>query len=156
VSAVIDVDAGTIFAEIEIEAPRERVFTALTDPGELAAWWGSADTYRTFDWQLDVRPGGEWSCKAKSAQGDSLSSVHGRYLVVEPPRLLVYTWHPSWDGFAASTVRCELESVESGTRVRVKHSGFEGRPESCREHGKGWETVFGWLRDGVAASPAPR
>ena len=51
--ALANVDGGVVKAEIEIEAPPERVFHSLTDPGELAAWWGSDDMYRTHDWQID-------------------------------------------------------------------------------------------------------
>jgi hypothetical protein len=50
--ALASVDAGVIKAEIEIAASPERVFRALTDPTELAAWWGDSMMYRTYDWQM--------------------------------------------------------------------------------------------------------
>jgi uncharacterized protein YndB with AHSA1/START domain len=34
-TAVADVQAGTVHATVEIAAPPESVFRALTDPGEL-------------------------------------------------------------------------------------------------------------------------
>ncbi len=42
-TAVADVQAGLVRATVDIAAPPEAVFRALTEPGELARWWGSAD-----------------------------------------------------------------------------------------------------------------
>ena len=41
--ALSNVDAGVVKAEIEIAAIPDRVFHTLTDPTELAAFWGSDD-----------------------------------------------------------------------------------------------------------------
>ena len=38
-TAVADVQAGTVRATVEIAASPETVFRALTDPGELARWF---------------------------------------------------------------------------------------------------------------------
>lgn len=141
--AVADVSAGVVHASVEVAAPPERVFRALTDPVQLAAWWGAPDQYRTHDWRLDLRAGAEWSCKAKSATGDQ-STVHGRILAVEPPTLLVLTWNPSWEPPGETTIRYELSPIATGTRVVVRHSGF-ARAESCQGHAQGWDRVLGWL-----------
>lgn len=39
--------------------PRERVFAAFTDPGQLKRWWGPAGFTNTFH-EFDFRPGGMW------------------------------------------------------------------------------------------------
>jgi uncharacterized protein YndB with AHSA1/START domain len=145
VSAVADVTEGTIHASIDIDAAPEEVFDALVEPEQLAAWWGSADSYRTFDWKLDLRPGGEWSTQAKNVADGHESSVRGKYLEIERPRLLVYTWQPSWDGFAETTIVIELSAIATGTRVRVTHSGFGERAESAGGHAEGWKNVLSWL-----------
>ncbi len=150
--ALADPAAGTIHAQIDIEAPPDDVYQALTDPGELAAWWGSPDTYRTFDGKLDLRVGGAWSCQAEDHATKRRGEVRGEYLALDPPRGLSYTWQPSWDNFLPSVIRVELEPTAAGTRVRVIHSGFEGRPESCQGHAEGWRRVLGWLATGVSRS----
>jgi uncharacterized protein YndB with AHSA1/START domain len=38
--AIADLDRSTSLAQVEIAAPPERVFTALTDPAEVVRWWG--------------------------------------------------------------------------------------------------------------------
>jgi uncharacterized protein YndB with AHSA1/START domain len=115
----------SVFADVEIAAPPEDVFRALTDPRELAEWWGGGETYRTDAWEVDARPGGEWSARTIDAAGTE-GLVHGEYLVVDAPRRLEYTWRPSWEGFAPSRVRIDLAPVrvggEAGTRVSVTHT----------------------------------
>ena len=128
-TARLDATEGAVRAEVEIAAPPDRVFQALTDPRQLAAWWGSFETYRTHDWAVDARPGGQWSTHTTDAAGRE-GTLHGEYRLVDPPRRLEYTWRASWDDHALTTVRFDLEPAEvggvSGTRVTVTHSGFGG------------------------------
>jgi uncharacterized protein YndB with AHSA1/START domain len=143
-SAIADVDRGTVKADVEIAAPPEAVFRALTDPTELAAWWGSDDAYRTHAWRVDLRVGGRWSCEAVNAKDGHLSQVRGEYLEVDPPRRLVLTWEPSWERFARTTIRYDLSPTTAGTRLVVTHSGFT-TAASAEGHAEGWNRVLGWL-----------
>ena len=58
-------DAGSTFAEREIvsarvfDVPRERIFSAWTDPAHLAHWWGPKGFRNSFH-EFDLRPGGNW------------------------------------------------------------------------------------------------
>jgi uncharacterized protein YndB with AHSA1/START domain len=117
---------STVYEEVEIAAPPEEVFRALTDPRELEEWWGSGDGYRTREWEVDARPGGEWRVRTTDGEGNE-ATVEGEYLVVDPPRRLEYTWRTSRDGFAPTRVRYDLAPAEvdgvDGTRVTVTHTG---------------------------------
>ena len=135
---------ATIVGDIEIAAPPEVVFDALVTPDDLAAWWGAEGMYRTHDWKIDLRPGGEWSCLATSATGAGMT-VHGTYLEVDRPRALAYTWMPSWETMPATTVRYTLTAIPGGTRVDVLHAGFEGYAKSQEGHVAGWGRVLEWL-----------
>jgi uncharacterized protein YndB with AHSA1/START domain len=143
---------AAIKGEVEIEAPPESVFEALTNPAEMAEWWGSADTYRTKNWKVDLRVGGGWSCDAESPRG--VSKVNGTYLEIDPPRKLAYTWNPSWQTGPETRVEFRLEKIASGTRLRLLHSGFEGQEESQKGHSEGWQRVLGWLNKHLAAAKA--
>lgn len=142
--ALANVDGGVIKAEIDLAASPERVFRSLTDGDELAAWWGSDDLYRTYDWVIDLRAGGKWSARARGVDGAE-STVDGEYLEVDPPRRLVYTWRPSWDGYAVTTVECDLEPIASGTRLLITHTGFGDRATAAAGTGEGWKRVLEWL-----------
>ncbi|WP_427914811.1 SRPBCC domain-containing protein [Ramlibacter sp. MMS24-I3-19] len=152
--ALADVSTGIILAEVEIAAPPERVFTALTSQ-EVTAWWGDAGTYRTTDWIADLRVGGRWKASGVGADGRAFA-VEGEYLVIEPPRRIVQTWRPDWVGGQPTTLTYSLAPAETGTLLTVRHEGFNGdQAESCRSHAGGWEKVLGWLQAWLSAAPAP-
>jgi uncharacterized protein YndB with AHSA1/START domain len=145
VSALADFKEGIIYASIDIDAPPEVVWDALTDPAQLASWWGSPDTYKTFNWQVDLRPGGKWTSDSARHDGTQSGNVHGEYLEVDKPRLLVFTWKASWDDFAETLIRAELTATASGTHLKIRHSGFAERNASGMGHTEGWKRVLGWL-----------
>lgn len=142
--AVADLSDGMLLATVEIAAPAERVFRALASE-ELVNWWGSADTYRTTKWTGDLRVGGAWRAEGLGADGKPFS-VGGEFVELDPPRKLVQTWRPSWDGGSVTRLTYRLESISGGTRVTVRHEGFAGRRESCEGHAEGWQRVLDWLR----------
>lgn len=149
--AVADLSRGVIHASVEIAAPPELVWDAITEPSQLASWWGG-DLYRTYDWELDLRPGGAWRTKAEGRQGPT--TVHGEILEVDRPRRLVMTWHASWDGAERTVIRYELSTTPAGTLVRVVHDGFVDRAASCENHAQGWHLVLGWLEAFAATRAA--
>ena len=140
---IAEIHGSTVVGQIEIDAAPENVFDAMTDPAQLAEWWGSPDTYRTHDWKVDLRPGGAWSCQATSPGGGG--TVHGVYIAVDRPRVLAFTWNPSWDQAAETRVEMRFDPIPTGTRVSLVHSGFEDRAESQKGHAEGWQRVAGFL-----------
>lgn len=150
--SVADLNEGMIVARVEIAAPPERVFRAITTE-ELTKWWGSDDTYHTTKFVMDLRPGGTWRTDGVGKHGPF--SVGGEVVEVDPPRRLVHTWEPPWDT-APSLVAYTLDAIPGGTRVTVRHSGFAGRPGACDSHANGWRRVLGWLAGYVAPAPERR
>ena len=153
--AIADVTTGTIFATVEIAAPPERVFAALTSADDVTKWWGSADTYRTTEWSMQLVAGAAWKGSGTGADGSPFS-VEGEIVEVDAPRKLVWTWRAAWDGGHTTTVTYRLEPIEGGTRLVMRHDGFADRHDSCRGHCEGWERVLGWLsiHAPVAAPPS--
>ena len=153
VTATADTEKGLVKVVADIAASPDAVFRALTDPKELAQWWGAEGVYRTERWEVDLRPGGKWVCHIKMPDGatpmtdrdEPEQEVRGEYITVDPPRLLEYTWSPSWDGFAVTKVRCEIEPTPAGSRLTLTHSGFGERAKSASGHAEGWVRVLGWF-----------
>jgi len=153
--SIADVSEGTILACVDIGAPPERVFRALTTE-EVTKWWGSAEMYRTTGFKIDLRPGGEWRSDGVGADGE-VFHVGGKVLELDPPRKLVQTWQPSWEADSApTTLTYLLEPIDGGTRVTLRHTGFGARAESCASHGNGWSRVLGWLSSHLAPKPDVR
>jgi uncharacterized protein YndB with AHSA1/START domain len=144
VIATANVAEGVVNGVVEIAAPPEAVFEALTDPRQLEAWWGADDEYRTHDWKIELRVGGQWSVRTTGPSGREMT-VKGEYLQVERPHLLQLTWLASWDDFRPTFVRFEIEPAPAGTRLTMRHSGFADRAKSSEEHAAGWTRVLDWL-----------
>jgi len=148
-TAVADVTEGVILARVEIAAPPERVFRALTTE-ELTRWWGADELYRTTGFVIDLKPGGRWRSDGTGATGNPFH-VEGEVVEVDPPNKLVQTWQPSWAPGPATTITYTLDAIEGGTRITLRHTGFTSA-QSCEGHADGWTRVLGWL--GAHLQPA--
>ena len=159
IHATADTEKGIVRVVAEIKATPERVFRALTDPNEVPKWWGQEGVYRIAKWESDLRPSGKWKSYIAQPEGQEMTdprtpepqTVGGEYIAVDPPRVLEFTWSPSWDNFAVSRVRYEIEPTTTGSKLTVIHSGFEGRTEMASSHSEGWVRVIGWLSDYAAS-----
>ncbi len=148
VAVAISADQDALVGEVLIAAPAERVFQAITDPQQLLKWWGQEGLYRCAEWEVDLKPGGQWRSAGVNNSGVTFE-VKGEYLEIDPPRLLVYTWVASWVGDLKSTVRWELTAAPGGTLVKMQHSGLAGKPEALKSFSSGWPRVLAWVQSFV-------
>lgn len=140
----------TLVEEIEIQAPAERVFAALTSPEERVKWWGAEGRFRTTHAESDLRPGGRWLMRGIGLGGRPFT-IQGVYRQVDRPRLLVFTWLPSWQDDPIETlVRFELVERNGVTTVRLTHSGLV--TESSRAQHRGWPDILAWLNSHIERS----
>jgi uncharacterized protein YndB with AHSA1/START domain len=131
---------------IEIDASRERVFSALMDPSQLNAWIASAAA-------VERHVGGRYSYGWKYKQG--AREVEGgptQILELVPNERLVTDW-PDWRGdpTAPSTrVTWLLESLSpERTKVTLIHSGF-ARAADIGDYPFGWEDFLHRLKSLLA------
>lgn len=125
----------TITRTIEIAAPRERVWAALTTPEQLSQWLGQEAVFEP----------------TVGARGSYTWTGWGHFpLVVEAvdaPSTLVIRWAARPDGELTETgstsVRYTLESIPTGTRLTVVESGFElldgDRQTAFDNNSEGWD-----------------
>ncbi len=146
VRVVSDAAQGQVTGSVEIAAPPERVFKALTSK-EIVEWWVRPGVFDTREWSGDIRVGGTWRSSGM-ARGQPYT-LEGEFLEVDPPRKLVHTWHLVGAPGAPTTVTFLVEAVSGGTRVTLRHSGFVP-PNSGANSGKGWETSFERLAEILA------
>jgi len=132
----------TIVEEIAIKGSAERIFEALADPKQRLKWWGVKGVYESTEMDSDLRVGGKWIMKGV-ARGNPFS-CHGEYTRIDRPRLLEFTWNPSWQGDnLESLVRFDMDEKEGITTVRVTHSGLS---PAARDAHKGWPQILSWLK----------
>lgn len=78
-------DREIVLARV-IDAPRESVFEAWTDPAQLAAWFGPKGmTIETLE--IDVRAGGTWRFDMVGADGTRYDN-RMTFLRIDRPRLI--------------------------------------------------------------------
>jgi uncharacterized protein YndB with AHSA1/START domain len=138
-------EQDSITCEIDIAAPPERVFQALTDPKQ-ARQWGNSPAFQFKIWEMDARLGGKWRflCVETSGKpnkyGVDAFDHWGEILEIDPPKLLVYTWITNFhdDPKRRTTVRWELTPIPSGTRLKVTHSGLAAEPKARQDYSQGW------------------
>jgi uncharacterized protein YndB with AHSA1/START domain len=150
-AATVTANQDAIVTEIQIAAPRERVFQALTSSSELMRWF-TDPACPVEVWDMDARLGGRY--RYKTAKGtivvNSVSEFecHGEIMEFDPPRVLAYSWIANWhdDKTQRTLVRWELVPEGKGTRVKVTHSGLANLPVARKDYSGGWTGVLDQLK----------
>ena len=110
--------------EVRIErifnAPRDRVWRAMTDPALVAQWWGRGN--KLVIERLEVERGGHWRFVEHSDHGTH--GFEGRFAEVNPPERLVQTFE--WDGMPGHVAleTMTLEDLGDGRTRLVTTSLF--------------------------------
>ena len=144
--SILTPDLDTITCEIDIAAPPERVFKAISDAKEVRRRAPELSVY-----EMDTRVGGRWRLEMRPPEpyrGFDVVLHEGKILEFDPPRLLVYTWTANFhnDPTHTSVVRWELTETKSGTHVKLTHSGLASEPESAEAYSGGWPGVVEKLK----------
>ena len=156
-TTMVTPDQDTIVSEIQIAAPPERVFQALTKTDELSRWFGSPECPLKF-WKMDARLGGHYGYATEKGKivvnNVNQFECEGDILEFDPPRLLAYTWIANWhDQKNQSTVvRWELSPASGGTHVKVTHSGLATLPVARKDYSGGWPGVMLMLKNFAEAN----
>ena len=71
-----------------LSAPRERVFSAFSEAGQLAQWWGPEGFRNTFH-EFDLRAGGAWRYTMHGPNGADYPNESVFVEVVKPERIVI-------------------------------------------------------------------
>ena len=110
--------------ERELDAPRELVWEAYTDPELLTEWLGPRRLTMTVQ-EMDMREGGSYRYTHTDQDGSYV--FFGEFLEVEPPRLLVQTFQWEGNDQPHSVDRLELEELEGNRTRLVTSASFASR-----------------------------
>ena len=143
--------------QIDIPAPRTRVWRALTDYREFGEWFR-------------VKLEGPFAV-GETARGHILYPGYEHLIMevevqkIEPEHLFSYTWHPyavdpevDYSDEVPTLVEFRLEETTTGTRLTVTESGFDKVPahrrlDACRMNEGGWEEQVQNILRHVSANP---
>ncbi len=143
--------------KVVIQAPRSRVWRALTNPQEFGSWFG-------------VNLAGKSFAPGKRVQG-RITIPDFEHVVwdvwierMEPERVFSWRWHPAavepgvdYSKEPTTLVEFELEDADGGTLLSVVESGFdkvppERRLSAFRMNSEGWDFQVKNIASHVAAA----
>jgi uncharacterized protein YndB with AHSA1/START domain len=144
--------------QILLDAPRSRVWRALTDVSQFNAWFGVALT-------TPFEPGAEISGKISIRNYEQVTM---RIWIerMERERFFSFRWHPyaiepgvDYSTEPRTLVTFTLEDATGGTRLTIVESGFDAIPESRRAQAftmneKGWAAQAENIQKFLATSQA--
>lgn len=116
---------------IELRAPIDRVWRALTDPAEFGEW---------FRVKLEgAFVVGELTRGKVTYPGYEDLNFEARTARMDKPRLFSFTWHPyavdpavDYSKEAPTLVDFRLEPTSTGTRLSILETGFNTLPDHRR------------------------
>jgi uncharacterized protein YndB with AHSA1/START domain len=142
--------------KILLNAPRSRVWRALTNAEEFGSWFGVALKGKRF-------------IAGERVQGNVSYPGYEHVVLeilierVEPESLLSWRWHPAaiepnvdYSREPTTLVVFELQEVQNGTLLSVVESGFDKVPparrlEAFRLNSEGWDEQMSNIKKHVAA-----
>ena len=109
-----------------VNAPRELVFKAWTDPDHLKNWWGPAGFTNTFH-EFDLRPGGRWIYTMHGPEKGNYQN-DAEFLVIESPSFIAWKRHSK----PLFQVVATFEEVEADKTKVVFKMLFETEEECAK------------------------
>ncbi len=142
--------------EIVLNAPRSRVWRALSNAEQFGSWFGC---------KLDGGFAAGATIRGRMTHaGYEHMSMELFVDRIEPERYFSYRWHPyavdpkvDYSGEPTTLVEFHLEEAPGGTRLKVVESGFDSVPaarraEAFRMNTHGWEMQLANIERHVAGA----
>src|SRR5438132_13361475 len=132
-----------------INAPRDRVYAAWTDPAQLKEWFGP-ENVQTHNLIADARVGGKFHWELANSEGEKMTA-RGEYRELQPGKKIVFSWQwlddEDWKN-QISIVTVELVDCEVGTELRLTHEQLPNE-QSRDGHTRGWNSALDKLEEFV-------
>ena len=150
-------EAIVVRESIDVAVSPERAFELWTDG--INSWWRRGTYYwndaeRARGLRFEPHVGGRLIEIYDEATGEGFEI--GRVTTWEPGRRLVYTWRQAdWAEGEQAEAELTFEPIETGTRVTVCFTGWEGitrGAEMARGYTMGARELFGWYAEAAAAA----
>jgi uncharacterized protein YndB with AHSA1/START domain len=111
----------TVERSIWINAPRERVWRAVTESASITAWWGDPWDITALNVGAPIRFGAEPDVIIAAIE------------TLDPPSEFRVRWPRNQHFPADMSTTFLLADEDGGTRVTVIEAGYEGLPEEMRQ-----------------------
>lgn len=142
-----------IMKSVQVGCSVEDAFRVFTE--NIGSWWPlatkSVGLEDAVNLVVEPRPGGRVYEQVRGGE----EHEWGEVLAWEPPRRLVFSWHPGRARETGQEVEVRFGATGNETRVELEHRGWErlvGRTGEVPAHFvSGWEEALGRYADAVTA-----
>jgi uncharacterized protein YndB with AHSA1/START domain len=125
-------------ATVTIRTTPEAAFDAWLDPRQAVRFL-AADPTKVGKLTNDPREGGAFRLVMQGA-GERYEHT-GRYVVIDRPRRLVFTWISTATDHRLSLVTIVFTPVNGGVRIDLEHEGIPDAERASR-HEAGWASIL--------------
>ena len=131
--------ANSLTIRRTINASRQCVFDAWTQPEHLKNWWRANPTWHTEIAEVDLQVGGKYRLGMRDPEQEGPFVCFGQFVEITPPEKLVYTWSWETPGMDVGETLVTIEFVEKGesTELVLTHERFPNA-EAAGKHTEGW------------------
>ena len=119
------------------DAPASKVFDAWINPTSVKTWLADGE-----DIVIDPRVGGLFYLEMPWQQ--KIYPHYGRYITINSPRVLEFTWVSEGTHGKESVVKIELKDDGGKTHLTLTHDGLPDENEVKNHHG-GWSQFLNSL-----------
>lgn len=128
-----------------LEGPPPQIFRMMTEPTEVARWWGPQG-FSTPEIELDLKVGGGYRLAMQPPVGE-LFHLSGEFLKIDAPGRLVYSfrWDEPEPDDRETVVMLTLDAVGTATDVSLSQGEFATAARLAL-HRSGWMESFAKLR----------
>jgi uncharacterized protein YndB with AHSA1/START domain len=143
-------------ASVEVPVDPAEAFRLYTDG--IESWWRKGTIYwndseRAVGIRFEHGVGGRFIEVYDAVTGDGFEI--GRIQIWEPGKHLAYSWREAgWAAGETTTVDVTFSSIETGTRVSLRHSGWESITDGAEQAGNysyGSKELMGWFAEAATA-----
>ena len=125
-----------------IPAPAEKIFDVWIDPKRRGSPWFGVE-------RVILRPVVDGLFYFAVEHEGQKWHHYGRFMRIEPPWLIQYTWMSQATKGLESIVTVTIEELENETHVTIKHSGLPD-DELGGQHKEGWTWVLSALAESLS------
>ena len=139
-------DGLTLDMKRVLRAPPALVFRALTEPHELAKWWGPHG-FTSPSVEVDLRIGGGYRIEMQPPERDAFY-LSGEFREVDPPARLVYTfrWEDPDPDDQETVVTLSFRDLGGSTEL-VASQGTFAVERRLALHEEGWTDALDRLQE---------
>jgi uncharacterized protein YndB with AHSA1/START domain len=146
----MDADNRVLVMTRIVDSPPALVFQAWTEPERIKQWWGPRG-YTTVSCEMDLRPGGAWRVRSRSAEGVEVAE-RGVFREVASGERLVFTH--SWEdpeGKPGLETLVTLTFADEGGKTKLTlHQAVFDTVENRDGHAEGWGESLDMLAEYLA------